>query len=145
MEDNVRFKRVDEFEHRGYFVDIGACFISNGHDISTGIFNSREVDAVYFKVIVMNSLYHKELESEGGKCYPYEREDLIAYPQTIVVKEGFFKDVTKDISLQESYEERMVYIKGRYKKVIDDRIAEAERKIRNKEITDGLPDSLKLL
>lgn len=141
----MKFKKVDEVEHKGYFIEIGARFVSNSHDISTGIFDYKCVDTVYFKVKIYNPSYEIELESEGGSLYSGYREDLMAFPQKIITKKSLFKKETKHMTLQESYEERIEYIKDKYKKTIESYISEDEKKKKDAEITDGLPDSLKYL
>lgn len=126
---SVKWKELESYNSNGCDIKIEARFITKGKDISQSIVGG----ALYTDVIMI-----KALIIHGNETRLLSAE---AYEGSWTVKEKWYLR-RKPYNIKKCFELELKKMKEDVEKCVNTLTEDARNKIRDVEITDGLPDSL---
>lgn len=121
-------KLVEQWDDRGYNVEIRAQFETNGHDASQSIMGSYYVNCVRVMCTIQDGYTEKIVHSTASSRTHYDKKHLLSRKRYLNIFESY------ELTLKEAKEFAAQYI--------DEQTQRKLIRQTDDEITDGLPDSL---
>lgn len=131
-------KIIEHYTERGFNVVITANFETGGLNIAQSMAGYVPVDCVWLNFNVY--------DPSEKKLHTFEREELYAaFERTKKERISLFKKAKTKLTISEDYEGKLIEIKQTITRRINNSLKWTDLNNRDKTITDGLPDSLKVL